>query len=117
MTSTLPFTSSLIDQVRLNLIHYNLWTNVEKYESENILSGLPKEKLTNTDVDITKEWIIPRTLTDSKLSVLQINSFFKTITKLNNEVRPKRIILGIVNDDGTVVYYFVHDGITKPRQN
>ncbi|KAK7521104.1 Sen15 protein-domain-containing protein [Phyllosticta citriasiana] len=29
----------------------------------------------------------------------------------------KRALLGIVEDDSTVVYYLVHDGIVKPRQN
>lgn len=29
----------------------------------------------------------------------------------------KRVLLAIVGDDSTVVYYIVHDGIVKPRQN
>lgn len=29
----------------------------------------------------------------------------------------KRILLATVDDDSTVVYYVVHDGIVKPRQN
>lgn len=29
----------------------------------------------------------------------------------------KRILLATVDDDSTVVYYIVHDGIVKPRQN
>ena len=31
--------------------------------------------------------------------------------------RHKRILLAVVHDDSTVVYYFVHDGLVKPRQN
>ncbi|GIZ39336.1 hypothetical protein CKM354_000272300 [Cercospora kikuchii] len=30
---------------------------------------------------------------------------------------PKRLLLSTVDDDSTVVYYIVHDGIVKPRQN
>lgn len=30
---------------------------------------------------------------------------------------PKRLLLGTLDDDSTVVYYIVHDGIVKPRQN
>ncbi|KAF2210924.1 hypothetical protein CERZMDRAFT_44684 [Cercospora zeae-maydis SCOH1-5] len=30
---------------------------------------------------------------------------------------PKRLLLATVDDDSTVVYYIVHDGIVKPRQN
>lgn len=29
----------------------------------------------------------------------------------------KRVLLGIVGDDSTVVYYLVHEGVVKPRQN
>jgi tRNA-splicing endonuclease subunit Sen15 len=29
----------------------------------------------------------------------------------------KRVLLAILDDDSTIVYYFVHDGIVKPRQN
>jgi tRNA-splicing endonuclease subunit Sen15, fungi type len=31
--------------------------------------------------------------------------------------RGKRVLLAIVHDDSTVVYYMMHDGIVKPRQN
>jgi len=31
--------------------------------------------------------------------------------------RPRRIVLATVHDDSTVVYYILHDGIVKPRQN
>ncbi len=33
------------------------------------------------------------------------------------EKRAKRLLLAVVQDDSTVVYYFMHDGIVKPRQN
>ena len=29
----------------------------------------------------------------------------------------KRILLATASDDSTIVYYVVHDGIVKPRQN
>lgn len=29
----------------------------------------------------------------------------------------KRLTMGVVSDDSTVVYYVVHDGIVKPKQN
>ncbi|KAI9791899.1 MAG: hypothetical protein M1833_001317 [Piccolia ochrophora] len=31
--------------------------------------------------------------------------------------RQKRLLLATVNDDSTVVFYIIHDGIVKPRQN
>ncbi|CZS95775.1 hypothetical protein WAI453_001606 [Rhynchosporium graminicola] len=33
------------------------------------------------------------------------------------ENRQKRILLATLHDDSTVVYYIMHDGIVKPRQN
>ncbi|KAF8458361.1 tRNA-splicing endonuclease subunit Sen15 [Terfezia claveryi] len=33
------------------------------------------------------------------------------------EKRKKRLVMGMVSGDSTVVYYIVHDGIVKPRQN
>ncbi len=31
--------------------------------------------------------------------------------------RGKRVLLATIQDDSTIVYYFIHDGIVKPRQN
>lgn len=31
--------------------------------------------------------------------------------------RSKRVVMAVVHDDSTVVYYMMHDGIVKPRQN
>ncbi|KAI9806317.1 MAG: hypothetical protein M1825_006432 [Sarcosagium campestre] len=31
--------------------------------------------------------------------------------------RNKRLLLATVNDDSTIVFYIIHDGIVKPRQN
>lgn len=31
--------------------------------------------------------------------------------------RPKRIVLATIHADSTIVYYLMHDGIVKPRQN
>ncbi|TKA72974.1 hypothetical protein B0A55_05299 [Friedmanniomyces simplex] len=31
--------------------------------------------------------------------------------------QPKRMLLATLDDDSTVVYYIVHDGLVKPRQN
>lgn len=33
------------------------------------------------------------------------------------ENRQKRLLLATVHDDSTVIYYIMHDGIVKPRQN
>lgn len=33
------------------------------------------------------------------------------------EKRQKRMMLATLHDDSTVVYYIMHDGLVKPRQN
>ena len=40
-------------------------------------------------------------------------------TKVNKwrTSQPKRLLLATLDDDSTVVYYVIHDGIIKPRQN
>lgn len=37
--------------------------------------------------------------------------------KWQGENRQKRLLLATLHDDSTVVYYIMHDGIVKPRQN
>ena len=167
MTS-LPFKSTHTDQVRLNLIHYNLWTKVEVH-NDYILSGLPPTKLVSTDNESKREWIVCKRLDkESRLKVKEINSWFEEIKQftsgkgdqevdndtddgstkngksnddkspslnepfpvdndnpiwkpidktMNGKGRVGRLTIALINDDGTIVYYFIHDGITKPRQN
>jgi len=37
--------------------------------------------------------------------------------KWRGKNRQKRVLLSTVHDDSTVVYYIMHDGLAKPRQN
>nr|OQO21884.1 hypothetical protein B0A51_11401 [Rachicladosporium sp. CCFEE 5018] len=37
--------------------------------------------------------------------------------KVNEWRTTKRVLLATLDDDSTIVYYIVHDGIVKPRQN
>ena len=37
--------------------------------------------------------------------------------KWRGENRKKRLLLATLHDDSTAVYYIMHDGIVKPRQN
>ncbi|EPE07381.1 trna-intron endonuclease [Ophiostoma piceae UAMH 11346] len=38
-------------------------------------------------------------------------------TQWRGPKRAKRLLLAVVQDDSSIVYYFMHDGIVKPRQN
>lgn len=106
----------LVDQVVTNLVHYNLWTSVEKHgENLNVLSGVPPARLAEHDSPNQREWVVPRLMEQKHLTLEEIEAWFAQIEGLGS--RPKRLTIGLVNDDGTVVYYFVHDGVVKPRQN
>ncbi|ODV80377.1 uncharacterized protein CANTADRAFT_65315 [Suhomyces tanzawaensis NRRL Y-17324] len=111
--------SSLAHQVLVNLVHYNNWTSVESHTlllELTILCGVPPA--TQTPDSLGLEWVIPRSIKqDPNISAHEINGWFQQITQLSSSKRPTRITIAIVNDDGTIVYYFIHDGVVKPRQN
>ncbi len=83
------------------------------------------------------EWVLPVHLAE-KSSISQFAAVFDSIDALppgasaavakdsddtaewkrwRSSKRLKRLLLAIVQDDSTVVYYVMHDGIVKPRQN
>jgi tRNA-splicing endonuclease subunit Sen15 len=82
-----------------------------------------------------QEWVLPTHL-EEKWSLAKFSSVFDaldTVPKSNDEMldegenevgqewrgnnRQKRLLLATLHDDSTVVYYIMHDGIVKPRQN
>ena len=83
-----------------------------------------------------KEWVLPTHLRE-KWTLSRFAEVFDAIpTDPNDQVQgepgasdrvdavvlnkwraTKRLLLATVDDDGTIVYYIVHDGIVKPRQN
>lgn len=112
----------IADQVRTNLIHYNRWTDVEIHHGAEtdvsticIISGYAPAKLDQDDAEHQKEWVIGRLMACRKSDMEEIELYFESVLRL--DARPKRITLALVNDDGTVTYYFIHDGVVKPRQN
>lgn len=86
-----------------------------------------------------REWVLPTHLSE-KWSLRRFAEVFDSIEAVPdgkedldedgkeeelNEVgkhwrgmtRQKRVLLATLHDDSTVVYYIMHDGIVKPRQN
>ncbi|KAF2403668.1 hypothetical protein EJ06DRAFT_287433 [Trichodelitschia bisporula] len=77
-----------------------------------------------------REWVLPTHLME-KWSLRQFAEVFDAITvapldeeagegrelKGNKWRTTKRVVMATVQDDSTVVYYLVHNGIVKPRQN
>ena len=83
-----------------------------------------------------REWVLPTHL-EEKWSLGKFAAVFdalETVPPTSNEPviekqaeivghqwqgknRQKRLLLATLHDDSTVVYYIMHDGIVKPRQN
>lgn len=105
--------------IRENLVHYNRWTDVEIHElvsDDPFLSGVPPNKLDEHDTENQTEWVLPRLMSAHEhVSPKELAAAFAAIAEVAE--RPRRITLAIASDDGLVVYYFVHDGVVKPRQN
>jgi tRNA-splicing endonuclease subunit Sen15, fungi type len=64
------------------------------------------------------EWVLPTSLNEH-ITLEFLSTVFDSIERPESlpAGRAKRILLAVIHDDSTIVYYFVHDGIVKPRQN
>lgn len=75
-------------------------------------------------VEPEREWVLPTRLCE-KWTLRRLSSVFEGIGVVppeekgnkNRWRREKRVVLASVDGDSTVVYYIVHDGVVKPRQN
>ncbi|KAL9047134.1 MAG: hypothetical protein Q9214_000215 [Letrouitia sp. 1 TL-2023] len=93
-------------------------------------NGVDEESL-----PLEREWVLPTHLKE-KWSLRQFADIFDAIDEVpqssddgndqgnTEEEAPspkrtggKRVLLAIVGDDSTIVYYIMHEGIVKPRQN
>lgn len=114
--------------VRKNLVHFQNWSDVvllDKYlpwhgRDIRLLSGFPPTKLRNDDVDpedgLEKEFILPVSLAQYQKEIITIECIDQIFRNLC-EPTSKRIVLAILNDDGTIVFYFLYKGIHKPKKN
>ena len=85
--------------------------------------------------EVEREWVLPTHLLE-KWSLRRFAEVFDAVAEeppvndgghdvggqIQDEVKEKRrggkrVLLATLGDDSTVVYYIVHDGIVKPRQN
>lgn len=84
-----------------------------------------KRGIAETDVEVKREWVLPTHLRE-KWTLKGFAGVFDGLEggesgengELDENRRGvKRILLAVVGDDSTIVYYIMHDGIVKPRQN
>lgn len=123
-----------VTQVKENLLFYNIWTNVKEIHLKDVvlIEGIPKEPLLTDEIEEEidkpfldkkaeikinekRELVLPYRVTD-KLTPKRLKEIFDEL-EIKLDKRPKRIIIGIINDDSTIVYYFIHDGVYKPKRN
>ncbi|KAK8117642.1 tRNA-splicing endonuclease subunit sen-15 protein [Apiospora kogelbergensis] len=129
------YLSDLASTVYENLENQHDWTLLESHTHKQaqdktllprpLITGLPLAvELVKTHATYTVEetpeieWVVPMHLNE-KLTLKQLAAVFDSVelSEPLAEGRCKRLLMAIVHDDSTVVYYFVHDGIVKPRQN
>ena len=84
-----------------------------------------KRGIAESDVEVKREWVLPTHLRE-KWTLKGFAGVFDGLEKGELEENGgadgngrgvKRILLAVVGDDSTIVYYIMHDGIVKPRQN
>ena len=91
-----------------------------------------KEGVKEERVLAERDWVMPTHLRE-KWSLRKFAEVFDAVEKTPPEeggkektaieednktrIEGKRMLLAVVGDDSTVVYYIMHDGIVKPRQN
>ncbi|KAJ4304317.1 putative tRNA-splicing endonuclease subunit tsp-1 [Collariella sp. IMI 366227] len=141
MASPDPITA-LTQVVLTNLEYQHDWTSLQTHTHPSLprplLYGLPPKRLyvhPDEQVAIIKaenekgepipqepevEWVLPLHLSE-KWSPAQFAGVFDAIEAIPPggviRRRGKRILLATVQDDSTVTYYWIHDGLVKPRQN
>ena len=133
-----PHLHALTAQVHYNLLHQHDWTSLATHTHtplspyrllpRPLLSGLPPHRIythpdtqlqalmNNNQPDDTPEieWVLP-THVEEKWTLRRLCGVFEGVPA--GEEGRKRVLLATVGADSTVVYYILHEGIVKPRQN
>ncbi|KAK0385710.1 hypothetical protein NLU13_6887 [Sarocladium strictum] len=81
------------------------------------IEALIKERATGQSIchEPELEWVLPIHLAE-QWTVAGFATVFDSISKGEGN-RGKRLVLATVHNDSTVVYYLMHEGMVKPRQN
>ncbi|KAI6779504.1 uncharacterized protein J7T54_002772 [Emericellopsis cladophorae] len=125
----------LTSTVLSNLEDQHDWSHLEISNARSgrpLISGLPPRRLyTHPDdqiaalehehktgerifQDAETEWVLAVHLAE-KWTLADFASVFDSIE--HTGPRAKRIVLATVHNDSTIVYYLMHEGMVKPRQN
>ncbi|KAF4120240.1 hypothetical protein GMORB2_3041 [Geosmithia morbida] len=135
MDSTRDTVANVILTVVRNLEDQHDWTDLEIRDTlgnRPLIRGLPPRRLyTHPDDQVAAlnhehktgerlfqdpehEWVLAVRLSE-KWTVGRFAEVFDSIDEAGP--RSKRIVLATVHNDSTIVYYLMHEGMVKPRQN
>ncbi|KAF4341481.1 tRNA-splicing endonuclease subunit sen-15 [Fusarium beomiforme] len=127
--------SNVTASVLYNLEYQHDWASLKVHETpiqRPLIKGLPPKRLyTHPDDQIAAlereratgetlertpelEWVLA-VHPEEKWSVKRFSEIFDSIK--HDGPREKRLVLATVHNDSTVVYYLMHEGMVKPRQN
>ncbi|KAI5793266.1 tRNA-splicing endonuclease subunit Sen15, partial [Geopyxis carbonaria] len=128
----------LLRTVYANLVHQSDWKSVTIHTHgahplpRPMLCGVPAEPVMPgaAGAEEQREWVLPVGLGE-KWSLRKGAEVFDALPEgfwgveegggqageKKGRLRGKRIVMAIVGGDSTVVYYIMHEGIVKPRQN
>ncbi|CCK71454.1 Sen15p KNAG_0H00380 [Huiozyma naganishii CBS 8797] len=117
----------LEELVEKSLIHLQLWKDVVVEDKLVVWKGVPVRLLTGCPPHVLshdekpadgigREYILPVNMTQYKEEQVTL-AFLDIVFSELCAKDTKRIILAIVNTDGTVVFYFVYNGVHKPKRN
>ncbi|KAG0128002.1 tRNA-splicing endonuclease subunit Sen15 [Tuber indicum] len=112
----------LLQIVHTNLQHQADWHSLSIHTSPSLprplISGIPPE-------GTKKEWVLPVNLRE-KWSLRKWAEVFDALPEMDEdgdggekvkEKEGRKLMMGVVSDDSTVVYYVVGEGAVKPKQN
>ena len=126
--------------VRTNLVQFQLWLNVSiedrwldwQGSKIRLLKGIPPHNLSNDKENSNDEntelmsddkiwhrkpeFILPLSITQYRNEYITIECLELIFTKLCYQ-NTERIILALISDDGTIMFYFMYKGIHKPKNN
>ncbi|KAI2630459.1 tRNA-splicing endonuclease subunit Sen15 [Xylaria nigripes] len=143
--SEIEYTQNLADRVLDNLKYQHDWTELQTLTRSPtnsapfvrpLIAGLPPRRLymhPDDQIALVKsnsvpdsevfdtpevELVLPTHISE-KWTIKAFAGVFDSlpVQASSHPERPKRIVLAIIHDDSTIVYYLMHDGIVKPRQN
>lgn len=137
LSSAATAARNLTNTVLQNLQDQHDWTTLQVVDGDGhqrpIIKGMPPRRLyIHPDDQIEAliqeratgqpmsqepevEWVLPIHLTE-QWTISRFSAVFDGLPKTEG-ARGKRLVIATVHNDSTVVYYLMHEGMVKPRQN